>query len=120
MVLPFAGVARERGSAGRVAPPVGRVARRRGSVRGAVLLTVAFAQEPKHAVVAQEPAAGSAASTTQMIATGSPQRPAPLVEPKALPPLNPSLGEIARKARAVHAEAPKAQVVIADDASPKE
>ena len=65
-----------------------------------VLLTVAFAQEPKHAVVAQEPAAPSAASTTQMIATGSPPRPAPAVEPKALPPLNPSLGEIARKARA--------------------
>ena len=89
-------------------------------IGGAVLLTVAFAQEPKHAVVAQEPATPSAASTTQMIATGSPQRPAPAVEPKALPPLNPSLGEIARKARAAHAETPKAQVVVADDALPKE
>ena len=87
---------------------------------GVVLLTVAFAQEPKHAVVAQEPAAPSAASTTQMAATGSPQRPAPLVQPKALPPLNPSLGEIARKARAAHAAVPKAQVVLADDAPPKE
>lgn len=87
---------------------------------GVVLLTVAFAQEPKHAVVAQEPTAPSRASTTQMTATGSPQRPAPLVEPKALPPLNPSLGEIARKARAAHAAAPKAQVVLADDAPPKE
>src|ERR1700687_513500 len=36
---------------------------------GVVLLTVAFAQEPKHAVVAQEPAAPSAASTKQMTAT---------------------------------------------------
>jgi hypothetical protein len=89
-------------------------------IGGAVLLTVAFAQEPRHAVVALEPAAPSAASTTQIIATGSPQRPAPLVEPKALPPLNPSLGEIARKARAAHAVATKAQVAIADDAPPKE
>jgi hypothetical protein len=89
-------------------------------IGGVVLLTMALAQEPKHAVVAQEPAAPSAASTTQTIATGSPQRPAPVVAPKALPPLNPSLGEIARKARAAHAAAPKAQVVLADDAPPKE
>jgi hypothetical protein len=87
---------------------------------GVVLLTVAFAQEPKHAVAAQEPLAQSGASTEQMVTTGSPQRPAPMVEPKALPPLNPSLGEIARKARAAHAAAPKAQVVLADDAPPKE
>jgi hypothetical protein len=86
----------------------------------AVLLTVAFAQEPKHAVTPQEPVASSAASTTQMIATADPQRPAPKVEPKALPPLNPSLGEIARLARAAHAAAAKAQVVVADDALPKE
>jgi hypothetical protein len=87
---------------------------------GVMLLTVAFAQEPKHAVAPQEPAMPSAASTTQMIATGSPQRSGPRVEPKALPPLNPSLGEIARQARAAHAAAAKAQVVIADDAPPKE
>jgi hypothetical protein len=43
-----------------------------------------------------------------------------MVQPKALPPLNPSLGEIARKARAARAVAPKAQVVMADDAPPKE
>jgi len=89
-------------------------------IGAAVLLTVAFAQEPKHAVVAQEPATPSAASPTQMFATGSPPRPAPMVQPKALPPLNPSLGEIARKARAASAVAPKAQVVMADDAPPKE
>jgi hypothetical protein len=84
-----------------------------------VLLTTAFAQEPKHAVVAQEPIAQSGASTTQMITTGSASRPAPKVQPKALPPLNPSLGEIARKARAEHAAAQKAEVVIADDAPPQ-
>jgi hypothetical protein len=89
-------------------------------IGGALLLSVAFAQEPKHAVAPQEPVAPSAASTTQMIATGDPQRPAPRVEPKALPPLNPSLGEIARQARAAHAAAAKAQVVIADDAPPIE
>jgi hypothetical protein len=89
-------------------------------IGGAVLLSVAFAQEPKHAVVPQEPVAPSAASTTQVIATRDPQRPAPRVEPKALPPLNPSLGEIARQARAAHAAAAKAQVVIADDAPPIE
>jgi hypothetical protein len=89
-------------------------------IGGVMLLTVAFAQEPTHAVVAQEPAAPSAASREQSVATGSPQRPAPMVQPKALPPLNPSLGEIARKARAAHAAAPKAQVVLADDAPPQE
>ena len=55
-----------------------------------------------------------------MIATADPHRPAPKIEPKALPPLNPSLGEIARQARAAHAAAAKAQVVVADDAPPKE
>ena len=89
-------------------------------IGGAVLLTVAFAQEPKHAVAPQEPVSSLAASTTQMIATADPHRPAPKIEPKALPPLNPSLGEIARQARAAHAAAAKAQVVVADDAPPKE
>ena|SRR5208282_3084343 len=84
-----------------------------------VLVSTAIAQEPTHAVVAQEPVAPSAASREQFVAAGSGQRPAPLVEPKALPPLNPSLGEIARKARAAHAAAPKAQVVLADDAPPQ-
>jgi hypothetical protein len=84
-------------------------------VGGLVLLGVAFGQEPKHAVVAQEPVAQSAVSTTQMITTGSPERAAPKVLPKALPPLNPSLGEIARRARAEHLAAPKAKVTLADD-----
>ena len=89
-------------------------------IGGVMLMAAAFAQEPAHAVVAQEPATQSDASREQSVATGSPQRPAPVVQPKALPPLNPSLGEIARKARAAHAAAPKAQVVLADDAPPKE
>jgi len=41
-------------------------------IGGVVLLTMAFAQEPKHAVVAQETAAHPANSTTTLIATGSP------------------------------------------------
>lgn len=84
-----------------------------------VLMTPGFAQEPKHAVAPQETIAETAVSRDQTIATGSPQRPAPMVQPKALPPLNPSLGEIARRARAAHAAAPKAQVVVADDAPPQ-
>lgn len=84
-----------------------------------LLLTQGFTQEPKRAVVAQEPAGGSGVSRDQIIATGSPQRAAPTVQPKALPQLSPSLGEIARAARAAHAAAPKAQVVVADDAPPQ-
>jgi hypothetical protein len=84
-----------------------------------VLLTTAFAQEPTRAVVSPEAIARSAVSREQVIVTGSQQRSAPLVQPKALPPLNPSLGEIARRARAAHAAGPKAQVVIADDAPPQ-
>lgn len=87
-------------------------------IGGVVLVATALAQEPKHAVVAQDPVTNSGASTEQMVATGSPQGSAPVVEPKALPALNPSLGEIARKARAAHAVAPKAQMVLADDAPP--
>lgn len=86
---------------------------------GLALVTTGFAQEPKHAVEAQEPAKQSAASTEEMVATGSPQQPAPMVQPRALPPLNPSLGEIARRFRAAHAAAPKAHVVLADDAPPQ-
>lgn len=84
-------------------------------VASLVLLAPAFSQEPKHAVVAHETAGQSGTPREQLIATGSPRRPAPLVQPKALPPLNPSLGEIARRAREARAAAPKAQVVVADD-----
>jgi hypothetical protein len=85
-------------------------------IGGVVLLTQGWAQEPKHAIVSQDPAVQS---REQSIASGSPQRPAPVVRPKALPPLSPSLGDIARAARAAHAAAPKAQVVVADDAQPQ-
>lgn len=87
-------------------------------IAGLVLLTTGFAQEPTHAMAAHEPVAPSAASSAQMIITGSPQRPAPVLQPRALPPLSPSLGEIARKARAAHAAAPKAEVVVADETQP--
>lgn len=86
-------------------------------IAGLVLLTAAFGQEPKRAVVANEPVAQSKNLSAQvMMATGSPQRPGPLVQPKALPPLNPSLGEIARQARAAHNAAAKAQIAPAQDA----
>jgi hypothetical protein len=84
-----------------------------------LLLTQGFAQEPQRAVVAQEPVGASQGSRDQTIATGTSQRPAPVVLPKALPELNPSLAEIARAARAAHAAAQKAQVVVADDAPPQ-
>jgi hypothetical protein len=89
-------------------------------IAGLVLVTPLFAQEPKHAVVPQETIAEAKVSTDQVIATGSPQHSAPVVQPKPLPALNPSLGEIARRARAAHAEAPKAQMVVADDALPQD
>jgi hypothetical protein len=89
-------------------------------IAGLVLTASAFAQEPTRAVVAKDPVAPSGVSREQVVATGSSQRTAPVVQPKALPPLNPSLGEIARRARAAHAAAPKAQVVVAEDAPPQQ
>jgi hypothetical protein len=53
------------------------------------------------------------------IATGSPARPAPVIQPKALPQLSLSLGEIARRVRAARAAGPKAQVVVNDDVPPQ-
>ena len=84
-----------------------------------LLLTLGFAQEPKRGVAPHETLAEAGVSRDQTIATGTQPRPAPVVQPKALPELSPSLGEIARKARAAHAAAPKAQVVVADDAPPQ-
>lgn len=88
-------------------------------IAGLILTASAFAQEPTRAVVAKDPIAPSGPSREQLIVTGSAPGTAPVVQPKALPPLNPSLGEIARRARAAHAAAPKAQVVVADDAPPQ-
>ena len=88
-------------------------------IGGVVLLTTGFAQEPKYAMAGpHEFVAPPAASSAQMVITGSPQRPAPVLQPKALPQLSPSLGEIARKIRAAHAAAPKAEVVVADETQP--
>ena len=82
-------------------------------IAGLILLTQGLAQEPKKAIVPQD---SGGQSREQTIASGAPQRSAPVVQPKALPPLSPSLGEIARAARAAHAAAPKAQTVVAEDA----
>jgi hypothetical protein len=89
-------------------------------IAGLVLVTPLFAQEPKRAVVPQQTIAETKISTDQFVATGGPQQRAPQIQPKALPPMNPSLGEIARRARAAHAEAPKVQMVVADDALPED
>lgn len=78
-----------------------------------VLLTQGFAQEPKQALAKQISSGGNKTETA--VSGGAPLPPAPVVQPKALPPLNPSLGEIARQARAAHSTAPKAQVVVETD-----
>jgi hypothetical protein len=78
-----------------------------------VLLTPGFGQEPKTALIKDAPAAES---REQTVTTGSVKVPAPKVQPKALPPLSPTLGEIARAARAAHAAAAKAQMVLDPDA----
>jgi len=83
------------------------------SIASLILLTHGFAQEPKKAIVPQDPTVVQ--SRDQVIASGSAKQPAPVVQPKALPVLSPSLGDIARAARAAHVAAPKAQVVVAED-----
>ena len=87
-------------------------------VAGLVLTAAGFAQEPKRPAVAPQSIAKSKVLSGEVIVMGSPDPSAPKVQPKALPPLNPSLGEIARRVRAARAEAPKAQMVVADDALP--
>jgi hypothetical protein len=79
---------------------------------GLVLLTVAFGQEPKQALARQQ---SEAHGTKETVASGLAQPGSPVVEPKALPPLNPPLGDIARQARAARAAAPKAQKVQETD-----
>jgi hypothetical protein len=82
-----------------------------------LLLTQVFGQEPKKALAQQ---VASADGKTQTVVTGAAQVPAPAIEPKALPPLNPPLGDIARQARAAHAAAQKAQVVVETDTAQQE
>jgi hypothetical protein len=81
---------------------------------GLVLLTPGFAQEPKQALAKH---VSSGESRKETVVSGAPLLPAPVLQPKALPPLNPPLGDIARLARVAHAAAPKAQVVVETDAA---
>lgn len=78
-----------------------------------VLLTHGFGQEPKTALIKETPAAEH---REQTVTTGSAKEPAPKVQPKALPQLSPTLGEIARAARTAHAAAAKAQMVLDPEA----
>src|SRR5690242_6767364 len=81
-------------------------------VAGLVLLTQGFGQEPKQLLAKQ---ASSSENKREMIVSGAPLPSAPVLEPKALPPMNPPLGDIARQARAARAAAPKAIVVVETD-----
>lgn len=78
-----------------------------------VLLTQGFAQEPKQALAKQVSSGGNKTETA--VSGGAPLPAAPVVQPKALPALNPPLGDIARQARVAHAAAQKAQVVVETD-----
>lgn len=78
-----------------------------------VLLTHGFGQEPKQALA--KPASTTPTKYETVVSGAAPQAAAPAVQPKALPPLNPPLGDIARQARAAHAAAPKAQMVVETD-----
>jgi len=77
-----------------------------------VLVSCAFAQEPKQALARQ---VSSGETKKEMIVSGAPLPAAPTVEPKALPAMNPPLGDIARMARAAHNTAPKALMVVETD-----
>jgi hypothetical protein len=84
---------------------------------GLVLLTQGFGQEPKQALGKQ---VSTAEASKETIVSASAQPVAPVVEPKALPPMYPPLGDIARQARAAHAAALKARVVVETDAVQQE
>lgn len=79
---------------------------------GLVLITQGLGQEPKQAL-AKQVSSGETRKETVVIDALLPT--APVVQPKALPPLNPPLGDIARRARAARITAPKAQVVVETD-----
>ena len=79
-----------------------------------VLVTYSVGQEPK-ALDKQTPTGDAKMHTV----TGS--KPDTIVlEPKPLPPMNPPLGDIARQARAAHAAAAKAEVIVDTDAAETE
>jgi hypothetical protein len=77
-----------------------------------VLVSCAFAQEPKQALARQ---ASSGESKKEIVVSGAPLPAAPALEPKALPAMNPPLGDIARLAREAHNAAPKALMVVETD-----
>ncbi len=81
-------------------------------VAGLVLATQAFGQEPTQALAKQ---VATPQTIKAIIVTGSAQPDAPVIEPKALPVMNPTLGDIARQARADHANAPKAHSLVETD-----
>lgn len=76
-----------------------------------MLASSGLCQEPKKALDKQTPTG----EAKMQIVNGAPKPAAPSVEPKALPPLNPPLGDIARQARAARAAAPKVEVVVETD-----
>jgi hypothetical protein len=85
---------------------------------GIALVSLAYSQEPTQALTKQ---LSSGETRKGVVVSGAPQPAAPVLQPKALPAMNPPLGEIARLARAAHAAAPKALVVVeTDTASQKE
>jgi hypothetical protein len=79
----------------------------------AILMLVpgGLCQEPKKALNKETPTGDAKVQ----VVNGAPKLAAPSVQPKALPPLNPPLGDIARQARAARAAAPKAEVVVETD-----
>ena len=87
-------------------------------VPGLMLLAQGFAQEPnyKHTGITREQISVASEPT---VSSGSRERNIPLLQPETLPVLHPPLGDVARKARAARATAPKAQVVSEKDSDKK-
>jgi hypothetical protein len=83
-----------------------------------VLLAHGFAQEPNHEHTGIKREQISVASEPT-VSSSSRERYPPFLQPETLPVLNPPLGDVARKARAVRATAPKAEVVLEKDSDKK-
>jgi hypothetical protein len=75
-----------------------------------LLMGSAFAQEPQKLLTSKAPQ-----SSGQTMAIGSAPLVAQAEQPKPLPPVYPSLGEIARQARIAHFAAPKSEKVVETD-----
>jgi hypothetical protein len=85
---------------------------------GLVLLAQGFAQELNQEQTGIKRERISVASQPT-VSNGSRERHIPLLQPETLPVLSPPLGDVARKARAARAMAPKAQVVLEKDSDKK-